>query len=152
MEHDSYLYILLVIAQLASSSYRQSLINILSPLNNNLQLRKDIFELRARRGQQPGPSPSSGSGSSPKLTDDKSKKSENEEQTDHAVATSTTNDLKLPPLEAPPQDTANPFPLVTSREIGWRAERKYNLEVYGRWGKPKYSIINQLKWPNDAVP
>lgn len=96
--------------------------------------------MRARRGRQPSP---------PKATDDNDKP-ENKEQTD--AAATTTTDLKLPPLEAPPQDTTNPFPLVTSREIGWRAGRKYNLEVYGRWGKPKYSIINQLKWPNDAVP
>ena len=110
-----------------------------------MQLRKDILELRARRGRQSsprGPTPTK------KLTDD-SKKPENKEQIDHAT---TDRDLKLPPLEAPPQDTTNPFPLVTSRQIGWRADRKYNLEVYGRWGKPKYSIINQLKWPNDAVP
>ena len=110
-----------------------------------MQLRKDILELRARRGGQPSPS------STPKLTDDNSKP-ENKEQTDAATTTMTDHNLKLPPLEAPPQDTSNPFPLVTSREIGWRAGRKYNLEVYGRWGKPKYSIINQLKWPNDAVP
>ena len=60
--------------------------------------------------------------------------------------------LKLPTLQAPPQDTSNPFPSVTSREVGWRSARKYNLEVYGRWGRPRYSIIKQLKWPVDAVP
>ena len=61
--------------------------------------------------------------------------------------------LKLPPLKAPKQDTSNPFPMLTSKEIGWRSgRRECSLEVYGRWGRPKYSIINQLRWPNDAVP
>ena len=122
----------------------------MSPLNNNSQLRKDILELRANRRQGLQPLPSSSS-SAPKLTEDVDKP-ESKEQTDHPTAAATENDLKLPPLDAPHQDTSNPFPLVTSREIGWRAGKKYNLEVYGRWGKPKYSIINQLKWPNDAVP
>lgn len=58
--------------------------------------------------------------------------------------------LKLPPLKPPKQDTRNPFPMVTSREIGWRSEQK--LEVYGRWGRPKYSIEKQLKWPFDSIP
>ena len=58
--------------------------------------------------------------------------------------------LKLPPLKPPKQDTRNPFPMVTSREIGWRSEHK--LEVYGRWGRPKYSIEKQLKWPFDSIP
>lgn len=58
--------------------------------------------------------------------------------------------LKLPPLKAPKQDTRNPFPMVTSKEIGWQSEHK--LEVYGRWGRPKYSIEKQLKWPFDSIP
>jgi len=60
--------------------------------------------------------------------------------------------LKLPPLKAPKQDTKNPFPIVTSREVGWRSGKlEYKLEVYGRWGRPKYSIEKQLKWPFDSI-
>ncbi len=61
--------------------------------------------------------------------------------------------LKLPRLQAPKQNTSNPFPVVSSRQVGWRSgKRECRLEVYGRWGRPKYSIIKQLHWPNDAVP
>ncbi|XP_064399085.1 ciliary microtubule inner protein 1-like [Halichondria panicea] len=61
--------------------------------------------------------------------------------------------LKLPRLQAPKQNTSNPFPMVSSREVGWRSgKRECRLEIYGRWGRPKYSIIKQLRWPNDAVP
>lgn len=61
--------------------------------------------------------------------------------------------LKLPLLPTPVQDTSNPFPMVTSKEVGWRSGRKeHGLEKYGRWGRPRYSIIKQLRWPNDAVP
>ena len=65
---------------------------------------------------------------------------------------SSTQSLKLPPLQAPKQDTSRPFPKVTSREVGWRSRPEDSLEVFGRWGRPCHSIINQLKWPNDAVP
>lgn len=59
--------------------------------------------------------------------------------------------LKLPPLTPQSQDTTSrPFPKITSHEIGWRKD--CTLEVFGRWGRPKHSIIHQLKWPNDAVP
>lgn len=105
---------------------------ILMLVYNNLQLQKSVFELRAKRNQH----------SSPLGT-------EGRNETDSATA---EKGLKLPPLVAPPQDTSNPFPLVTSRDIGWRSARKYNLEVFGRWARPKYSILNQLKWPRDAVP
>lgn len=58
--------------------------------------------------------------------------------------------LNLPKLKAPPQDTTSkPFPKVTSGEIGWKTGR---MEIYGRESRPRFSIINQLKWPNDAVP
>jgi len=60
--------------------------------------------------------------------------------------------LKLPSLVAPEQDTSNPFPILTSREVGWRSRREHSLEFYGRHGRPKYSIVKQLRWPNDAVP
>ncbi len=61
--------------------------------------------------------------------------------------------LKLPRLQAPKQNTSNPFPVLSSGEVGWRSgKRECRLEVYGRWGRPKYSIIKQLRWPNDAVP
>ena len=61
--------------------------------------------------------------------------------------------LKLPPLKPPKQDTSNPFPVVTSQEIGWRSSRPdCKLEIYGRWGRPKYTITKTFEWPNDAVP
>jgi hypothetical protein len=61
--------------------------------------------------------------------------------------------LHLPPLQPPKQDHSNPFPRTTSKEIGWRSSRKeHGLELYGRWGRGKGSILKHLKWPNDAVP
>ena len=92
-----------------------------------LQLQKDVYEVRAKYNRHSSPV--------------------KEEKAEDAKA-----GIKLPPLEPPPQNTSNPFPMVMSREIGWRSGRKYNLEVFGRWGKPKHSILNQLKWPVDAVP
>ena len=62
---------------------------------------------------------------------------------------SSSEPLKLPKLKAPPQDSSKPFPLVTSGEIGWRSGK---MEIYGRESRPRFSIVNQLRWPNDAVP
>ncbi|CAI8034722.1 hypothetical protein GBAR_LOCUS19519 [Geodia barretti] len=60
--------------------------------------------------------------------------------------------LHLPPLPCPPQTTQLAFPKTTSREIGWRSgDKAYSLEVYGRWGRPKVSILHHLNWPHDAV-
>lgn len=68
------------------------------------------------------------------------------------LASKTETPLKLPPLKAPKQDTSNPFPKVTSREIGWRSGRpECKLEIYGRWGRPKCTITKLLKWPSDGV-
>ncbi|KAL5467612.1 hypothetical protein EMCRGX_G031870 [Ephydatia muelleri] len=67
--------------------------------------------------------------------------------------TVSNGSVRLPPLTPPKQEAAHPFPCVTSREVGWlssRPDRK--LEVFGRWGRPRYSIYKQLKWPSDAVP
>lgn len=104
----------------------------LTLIYNYLQLQKAMFELRTKYNQRSS-----------------TVKEENTDSTDTAAA--TTEVPKLPPLDPPPQDTTNPFPLVTSREIGWRCAREYNLEVYGRWARPKHSILKQLKWPADAV-
>ena len=38
------------------------------------------------------------------------------------------------------------------REVGWLSvHRERQLEVYGRWGRPKVSILHHLNWPHDAV-
>ena len=67
--------------------------------------------------------------------------------------TSPKATVRLPPLTPPKQDITHTFPCVTSREVGWRSSRpECKLEVYGRWGRPKYSIYKQLKWPSDGVP
>lgn len=85
----------------------------LTPVYNYLQLQKAVFELRAKCNQHSS-----------------TLKEENADSIDAAAA--TTEVPKLPPLDPPPQDTTNPFPLLTSREIGWRSAREYNLEVFGR--------------------
>ena len=105
----------------------------LTLIYDHLQLQKAVFELRVKRNQHSS-----------------TVKEENTvDSTDTAVATEVP---KLPPLDPPPQDTTNPFPVVTSREIGWRSAREYNLEVFGRWARPKHSILKQFKWPVDGVP
>ena len=61
--------------------------------------------------------------------------------------------LKLPPLSPRKQDTSRPFPMRDSQLVGWRSgDTSCALEVFGRWGRPKWSIVKQLKWPNDGVP
>ena len=64
-------------------------------------------------------------------------------------------EFHLPPLVSPKQQqqSSNPFPRTTAREVGWRSARKdCGLELYGRWARGKGSILKQLKWPHDAVP
>lgn len=61
--------------------------------------------------------------------------------------------LKLPPLSPRKQDTSRPFPMRDSQLVGWRSgDTSCALEVFGRWARPKWSIVKQLKWPNDGVP
>jgi len=43
------------------------------------------------------------------------------------------------------------FPKTTSGQIGWRSGRpECNLEIYGRWTKPKQVIYKQFEWPLEA--
>lgn len=62
---------------------------------------------------------------------------------------------KDPPLKLPKIDptfgtkvSKVPFvPLKTSQEVGWRSGRpEHKLEVYGRWGRPKKSILKHFNW------
>jgi hypothetical protein len=57
--------------------------------------------------------------------------------------------LKLPPVSTGSARVSNvPFvPQTTTQEIGWRSTRRdCNLEIYGRWGRPKRSILNHFNW------
>lgn len=60
--------------------------------------------------------------------------------------------FKLPPITDPNQKVSTvPFtPVKTSQEIGWRNGQ--NLERFGRFGRPKGSIIKHFNWPLDALP
>ncbi|PAA64449.1 hypothetical protein BOX15_Mlig032137g1, partial [Macrostomum lignano] len=55
------------------------------------------------------------------------------------------NYLRVDPSPKPP-------PRTTSQEIGWRSgQRSLALDKYGRDGRPRGSLIGQLKWPAEAI-
>jgi len=48
--------------------------------------------------------------------------------------------------------STRPVPRTTSGEIGWLStDTLLQLEKYGRYGRPKGSIVKQLNWPYEAV-
>ncbi len=51
-------------------------------------------------------------------------------------------------VKASPQ----PVPQTTSSGIGWRSTHTdCQLEIYGRYAKPKGGLIKQLNWPAEAI-
>ena len=89
---------------------------------------------------------------------------QNEEEMDELQEREDSNDddgelLKLPPLSPIVLQTQKvskapfPLPLTTSREIGWRSSRpECNLERFGKWARPKKSILKHFNWTIYACP
>ncbi len=59
--------------------------------------------------------------------------------------------IALPPITGGKRRVSTvPFiPLTTAGEVGWRKD--HNLERFGRFGRPKGSILKHLGWPLDAL-
>jgi hypothetical protein len=54
--------------------------------------------------------------------------------------------------EAIADEKTKPVPSTTSRQIGWRStDETLKLEKFGRYTRPKLSILRSLNWPPEAV-
>ena len=66
------------------------------------------------------------------------------------------SNLRLPPI-TPIENyikvfKSPPYPDTTTCHIGWRAgNRKYSLEIYGPYARPKGCIYKTFNWPLDAI-
>ncbi|XP_011403227.1 PREDICTED: uncharacterized protein C20orf85-like [Amphimedon queenslandica] len=123
------------------------------------KMREEIFKVRQRREEKEGDDEEVEQDDEEPVEEEEE---EVEEEMDDQERVDSDDDgelLKLPPLSPAVLQTQKvskvpfPLPLTTSREIGWRSSRpECNLERFGKWARPKKSILKHFNWTIYACP
>ena len=130
------------------------------------KMREKIFKLRQEREKRKDEEEKEEEEDDEELENKEEEEEEEEEESKEdkelqvkEISNDNEEPLKLPPL-APnvlQQQKASkipfPYPLTTSQEIGWRSARpECKLERFGKWARPKKSILKHFNWTVYACP